>query len=294
MSGSSLGNEECTKLLVAQALDTNHLQSPKLAGARLHLAKLVELEDPTAMMLQAAVDAREGRDEKAMKLSEKVINMETDKYAEMLGFNYARARSFDHIAMLKRKNKDFEGSKQALERAVLEHGEPAAYLDLALYHLPYGSPEYVHFLMKAAASGTVDAASAVGEYYLSKAWEVEQTRGASHDTGSRSRLPYSGPEYSLKELFRLSEEWLTVAVDDPGHGYTFTSRSQVNLALLLRKRGEHEKGRELIGKAMQSGDVGRCVGPWVLERWEGKEDWNTMVTGVRKTWEANKDTLPKR
>ncbi|MCJ1244492.1 hypothetical protein MMC30_001690 [Trapelia coarctata] len=294
ITGSSLGNEESTKLLIAQALDTHNLQSLKLAGARMHLAKLVELEDPTAMMLQAATYAREGQDEKAMKLCEKVIKMEPDRYAEMLGFDYARARCFDTLALLKRKNKDSEGSKQALERAVLEHDECVAYLELAMYHKPYGSPEYLQFLMKAAASGALDAASALGGYYLAQAWEVQQKGGEDDTTVSRSRLPYSGPKYSLKELYRLSEEWLAVAVDDPGHDHLFTSRSQVDLAILLRKRGEYEKGSVLLGKGMQSGDYGRCVGPWVMERWRGKDDWSTMMTGVWKIWDDNKDTLPKR
>ena len=243
------------------------------------------MEDPTAMVLQAAVEAREGRDQKALEVCEKVINMEVENYAEMPGFDHARARAFDMFAMLKRKNRDTEGSKQALEKAVLEHDEPTAYLQLALYHRQYDSPEYLEFLMKAAASGSLDAASALGRYYIYHAWELQRiavSQGSQH---------YSGPKYSIEELYRLSEEWLTVAVDEPGHGDLFTSRSQVDLALLLRKKGEYEKGSELLDKAMLSGDYGRLVGPWVREHWKGTEDWGIMMTGAWKAWDENKESL---
>lgn len=264
-----------------------------MAEARIQLARLVELDDHYAMMLQATIDKEEGRDEKAMALAEKVVNMEKDAYRDNPGLEYVKGRSWGIIAQLKSKKKDTDGAKQALEKAVLETDNPEAYLELALYHRQYGSPAYLFHLQKAAASGNQHAASALGSYYLSQAWHRQHSNRQPHTIVSRTKLLFSTQKYSLEELYRLGEEWLTVAVDCPDHGHHFTSVSQVNLALLLRRRGEYERGRELLGKAMQSGDFGRCVGPWARERWNGEEDDFAMSRGISKVWNEELKRSPQ-
>lgn len=268
------------------------LRSAEVAEARRQLAKLVDLDDHYAMMLQAAIDAEEGRDEKAMELAEKVVNMPKDVSLQHAGFEYAQGRSWGLIASLKKKKNDTSGSNQALEKATLESDDPGAYLELALFHRQYGSPGYLFLLSKAAASGNSDAASALGAYYVSQAVNLQQSSGRYSDIISRIRLLFPGQKYSIEELYRLGEEWLTVAVDCAEPGHQFTNRSQVNLALLLRKKGEYEKGSELLGKAVQSGDFGRCVGPWVRERWNGEEDYLALSEGISKLWNEKIQTHP--
>ena len=244
------------------------------------------------MMLQAETDLREGRDEKAMELSEKVVNMERDNYTDLQGLESARGRSLAIIAAVKRKNKDSEGAKQALEKAALENDEPGAYLELALFHRYPSDPDYLPYLLKAAASDNSDAASILGGYYITQAWNLQLIKRQYDIFVSRAKVPYSGLKYSLAELYRLSEEWLSVAVDRPGPVYG--NRSQVQLALLLRKRGEYEKGSALVGKAIESGDFGRCVGPWVIEHWTSEKDDVAMSQGIWEVWNESLRKLPQR
>lgn len=270
------------------------LRSPKVAEARRQLAKLVDLDDHYAMMLQAAIDAEEGRDEKAMELAEKVVNLPKDVSLQHAGLEYAQGRSWGLIASLKGKKNDTSGAYHALEKAALESDDAGAYLQLALFHRQHGSPGYLFLLQKAAASANSDAASTMGGYYVSQAINLQQSSGRYSNIVSRIRLLFPGQKYSIEELYRLGEEWLTVAVDCAEPGHQFTNWSQVNLALLLRKRGEYETGSELLGKAMQSGHFGRCVGPWVRERWNGEEDYLALSDGISKVWnEKNTNAPPK-
>ncbi|MCJ1283918.1 hypothetical protein MMC26_003249 [Xylographa opegraphella] len=268
LSASALDDEAATITLVSQAVQTERTRHPDIAGARTHLLRLVEAGNPAAMVLQAELLAAQGRPRQALQLCEAAMLRDSGTYTGAEAVGATMSKGWSTLAKLRKRTGDTDGARVALEQGAREHHDPWAYYYLATAYRAPAHPDHERFLLRAAAAGISDAAHKLGRYYLGL--------GSRSGGGAAGRLrpgPRAGPFASLRERRLLASEWFALGAEDAqSRG---ADESQVLLALLLRGRGERDRGREVLLRARASAVYGPQAVPWLVERWYGPRDFLT-------------------
>ncbi|MCJ1475273.1 hypothetical protein MMC13_003935 [Lambiella insularis] len=274
LSASALEDEAATMILVNQAVETNRMSHPDIAGPRAHLARLAQASHPAAVVLQAELLAAQGQTDKALRMCEDVVQADIDDYmgADVLG-DSAKRKAWNAIAKLRKEKGDMAGAKLALEAAAFHHDDPWAYYYLADNYRRPDDSQYLLFMLKAAASGIPNAAYKLGRYYLGLTRLSKKKLEQRNDPGFREALAF-GTKYKEEEKRLLAAEWFSVAAESPAHKKIDDSR--VYLALLLRAQGDLAGGRTLLKQAANSVVWGPNAVPWFLERWSSQQDFLTM------------------
>ena len=273
LAASELDDEAATITLVSQAVQTGRMRHPDIVAPRAHLARLAAARNPAAMVLQAELLAAQGQAEKALQLAEAAVRQDGDAYTGAEAVGEATQRAWSTLAKLRRQRGDVKGARLALEQGALEHDDPWAYYYLANSYRAPAHPDYVAFMLKAAVSGIPDAAHKLGRYYLGLAQPARAVpKGNGPRATGRGGLAASfAVRHSEREKRVLALEWFAVSVEYPR--FRNVDESRVFLALLLRGRGELEKGRKVLQGARASAVYGPNAVGWFAARWGGERDF---------------------
>ncbi|MCJ1396808.1 hypothetical protein MMC18_009700 [Xylographa bjoerkii] len=272
LSSSALNDEAATITLVNQAVETGKMGHPDIVAPRAHLVRLAAAGNPAAMVLQAELLAAQRQPQKALLMCEEAVKKNTNKYTGAEAIGETKRKAWSTLAKLRKQQGDVEGAKLALEKGALEHDDPWAYYYLANTYRRPSDPEYLHFMLKAAASGIPDAANKLGRFYLGL---PQSSRAVPKDYDrrtSRGTAPVA-MQFTDREKQLLAIEWFSVSIEYPNNKNL--DESQVFLALLLRGQGDHKKGRSLLQSAMSSKIYGPNAVPWFFARWHGEQDFLT-------------------
>ncbi|MCJ1315077.1 hypothetical protein MMC15_000392 [Xylographa vitiligo] len=272
LAASELDDEAATITLVSQAVQTSRMRHPDIVAPRAHLARLAAAGNPAAMVLQAELLAASGHTHKALLLCEEAVRKDGTAYTGAEAIGATKTKAWSTLAKLRMQDGDADGARVALEQGALEHDDPWAFYYLANTYRSPAHPEYLLFMLKAAAAGIPEAANKLGRYYLglapaSSSRAVSTERGGSIGRGATA----FAMRHSERDKRLLALEWFSVSVEHP----TFRDQdeAQVFLALLLRGQGELEKGRAVLQRAMASEVYGPNAVPWFAERWYGTRDF---------------------
>ncbi|MCJ1404856.1 hypothetical protein MMC11_008082 [Xylographa trunciseda] len=284
LSASALDDEAATITLVHQAVETGKTQHPDIVAPRAHLVRLAAAGSPAAMVLQAELLAAQGQTQKALAMCEEAVQKNADAYTGAEAIGETKRKAWSTLAQLRKHLGEADGARVALEKGALEHDDPWAYYHLAHTYRSPADPEYLHFMLKAAASGVPDAANKLGRFYLGLAAPSTPTpapKDGAARTG-RGAAPYVTPS-SDREKQLLALEWFSVSAAHPQS--RSADDSQVFLALLLRGQGAREEGRAVLQRAGASAVYGPHAVPWLLARWDGTRDFLTAAflgTGLER------------
>ena len=272
IAASYLHDSAATLQLISEAIRTSNLTHPDIVGARMHLEILVKKDkNPAAMVLLGKIRETQGKPSEALSLYESAANADSHTYTGAEAVEGSTAEAWANVSRLKVRLGDMKGAKAAIEKAALQYDDPMAYYYLATNFRAQESTDYPMYLMKAAASGVVEAAQVLGAYYHTK-WKAdayvslpEEGENNSADgtimTGITSQLQGdSVSQRKIAEIRGLATEWFAVAAE-AGLPY-----SQISLAILLRSGGLVEKGMEWLNRA------------------EHSVEWVDAVIALRESW----------
>ncbi|MCJ1379045.1 hypothetical protein MMC17_002144 [Xylographa soralifera] len=273
-AASELEDEAATITLVSHAVQTDRMRHPDIVAPRAHLGRLAAAGNPAAMVLQAELLAAQGHPRQALLLCEAAVRKDTDAYTGAEAVGATKQKAWSTLAKLRKQQGDAEGAQVALEQGALEHDDPWAYYYLANTYRAPADPDYLLFMLKAAAAGIPDAAHKLGRYYLGLAPPSSSAAPDERDGRTRRGAAFFTVRYTEREKQLLAMEWFSVSLEYPKFGNLDESR--VFLALLLRGQGDREKGRAVLRGAMDSDVYGPNAVPWLLERWFGTRDFLTV------------------
>ena len=276
-----------TLLLVTHAIATGKMHHADVVALRPQVGRLAQERDPAAMIVEAELLAADGRGKEGIEMCEAAIRGMEDKAAGTDDVvvegreTETERKAWSTLAKLRTQEGDVRGAGSALERAALELDDPWAYYALAnTYRSPSG-PEYLRFMLKAAATGVPDAAHKLGRYYLKLPFLSARapTQGAEQESNVPDGSSVSamqdppGLDYGDTERLVLAAEWFAISAASPDHNAIDESR--VYLALLARKKGDAVHGRRLLKKATGSEIYGSHAVPWFLDKWDSQRDFVT-------------------
>ena len=269
VAASKQNEETATAQLIQQAIKADQLQHPDLGHARQHLDYLAAASNPTALLLLGTIRENEGNVAKALALYNQACSTANNIPETSNGLI---AKALNNAARLYQRLGDTSSAKAALEKAALSHDNPHACFHLALHHISLTSPNYLPYMLKAAASGVSAAAQELGLFYLAQSFGMlsladpldtnHKDVTSSANKGIITDLP---PLLTVAQKRAWATEWFTVSA-------TASSRpmSQLCLAILLRAADDHQKALQWLNQA-------------------GKDpEWAEMVESYREQW-YNKD-----
>ena len=233
--------------------------------------KLVNANDPAALILLGKTYEAEKKKLKALELFEKAASVTSDTTKGPQDGQTAEA--WENIARIKLELADEDGAREATEKGALKYDDPQAYYLLAKKYRISTTPDYLPFMLKAAASGVAAAADQLGMYYLRQATGYLPL-SSSMPTGTNAEAASSkgtqsyqsiGSKSSFAEHRTLAMSWFHIGASSN------IPRSQVYYALFLREEGSYEESLEWLEKAAATPDWAIAV-PWFQKQWY-REDW---------------------
>jgi tetratricopeptide (TPR) repeat protein len=276
LAAAKLRDEPAIFLVIQEALRRGSLGAPGVDFIyRTTFKILVEKSHPKALYLEAQLCERQGNNDRALALYEKLVARDTEDASSENDVDYGTA--WMAISKLRARKGDRAGVGKAIERAAFRFENPAAYYQLAKVFTSPSTAEYEGFLLKAAASGEVRAAHELGVLYFSQSQGrvPVDDRGASNTkvvgvkgkTGEETR----GREEMLAvdskaaiEKRKLARQWFALGADAGLTG------SQVYLAALLHKLGKLEEGLKWLQAARNSKD---------------SQTWVKVINHLREHWD---------
>jgi len=217
MSASALGDASGTLKLMSIILASGEFNATTYYNSLKHLGILAKKdENPQAMMLLGKILLGQQKERDALVLFRKATRGSLD-------FEGA-ADALVNIGRILLKDGDKKGAEVILRKAALELDDPSAYFYLSKTQA-HASPEQKVYLLKAAASGIVEAHHNLGAIEL--AWAQEKA-------GVGKEVPVD---------YRMAKEWFEVAAAE-GFGL-----SMLNLALICKATGNIDEGRKWLERA---------------------------------------------
>ena len=277
LAAAKLNNESAIFLVIQEALRRGSLGAPGVDFIyRTTFKTLVEKAHPKALYLEAQLCERQGNNDRALALYEKLVAGDTEDASGDNDVDYGAA--WMAISRLKARKGDRTGVGKAIERAAFRFDNPAAYYQLAKVLTSPSAAEYEGFLLKAAASGELKAAHELGVLYFSQSQGrvPMDNRGASNTTvvggkgkaeeqtsGQEAKLALVDPKAAIEKR-KLAEQWFALGADAGLTG------SLVYLAALLHKLGKFEEGLQWLQAARNSKD---------------SQSWIKAINYLREHWE---------
>lgn len=217
MSASELGEKTATFELIQSGINTGRLHEYQAPLRRLGLLAKKD-NDLEAMALLGKVLFSQQKHDEALQWFQKATKPPTG--------NLDFAGSGDALVYEGRilsKKGDKKGAEESFKKAALELDEPLGYFHLSQTQEPGSSTQEI-YLMKAAASGILEAMHNLGVLELEKLKKEGKKPASLNDYG-------------------MAREWLQVAAAD-GFG-----ASMLNMALMCRSVGEEENGLTWLDSA---------------------------------------------
>ncbi len=239
---------------------------------REHLQQMMSKNNYAAMYLQGKIYEAEKQNSLALGMYLKSLKSASEGYAGAEAFEITLGEFWTSIYRSKAQN-DPEGALTAIKRAALEYDEPSAYYLLAKEYTPEYSKEYEQYMLKAAASGKMGAADALGKYYfkqfqgnLSSASEKhvnDKVGDPVEKSEDSSNIPEASPEPwpQTGKVPELAREWFNVGAE------ANIPSSQIYLAVILRQEGKLREGLDWLEKASGSNSWAKTVS-WLQKFWE--------------------------
>lgn len=251
---------------------------------------LVERSHPKALYLEAQLCQRQGTNDRALALYEKLVAGDTEDASGENDVDYGAA--WMAITRLKARKGDRTGVGRAIERAAFRFDNPAAYYQLAKVFTSPSAAEYEGFLLKAAASGEVKAAHELGVLYFSQSQgKIPMDDRGTSKTKSVGMKSKTEGENSTQEgklaadskaaikKRKVAEQWFALGADAGLTG------SQVYLAALLHKLGKFGEGLQWLQAARNTKDSQNWVKviDYLHEHWDlAQSDFSHMdIEGIR-------------
>ena len=255
-----------------------HHNSVPLA-CRQHLKQMVHAKNYAGLYMQGQIYEAEKQDSLALKMYMETLSSAAEGYPGAEAFDITLGEVWLKIYRLKSKKKDYDGAHMAIKRAALEYDEPYAYYVLARDYIPQTSNEYENYMLKAAASGEISAADALGNRYLEQSQGIQSYSSKESldnlvkklaagearepkDPSTASQRPRSASTKSRYGL-KLAKEWFNIGAE------ANVASSQVHLAIILRYEGKSGEGFDWLGKA------------------RAKKGWPNTITWLEKQWKSD-------
>jgi len=291
LAAAKLRHEPAVFLVIQEALRRGSLGAPGVDYTyRTTFKTLVETGHPKALYLEAQLCERQGNNDRALNLYEKLVAGNTEDASSENDVDYGAA--WLAISRLRARKGDRAGVRKAIERAAFRFENPAAYYQLAKVFTSPSVAEYEGYLLKAAASGEVRAAHELGVLYVSQSQgrdpvddrRVAKTKVTSVKGTTEEETPK--PEGKLAvdskvaiEKRKVAGQWFALGADAGLTG------SQVYLAALLHKLGKVEEGLQWLQVATNTKDFQgwiKVIG-YLREHWDlAHSDFSRMdIEGIR-------------
>ena len=277
IAAARLRDEDATLFVVQEAIRRDSLRAPGVdAIYKGHFMQLVETENPKALLLQGQLYERRGNHRQAFHIYEQLLATDLGKRAETDN-KVEFGDAWVALGKLRlRVQKDLKGAETAISKAAFECDNPTAYYELGKAFTPPPSAEYEDYMLKAAASGEIEAAHELGKLYFGQAQgkipsddlsssktPINTTSGATEHGIARNNGRLALSTSAALEKRDLARQWFTISAESDITG------SQVYLAVLLHKLGRSTKGREWLKAASDSRDY---------------KDWKKAVTFLNENW----------
>ncbi|KAL9631771.1 MAG: hypothetical protein Q9164_005712 [Protoblastenia rupestris] len=249
LTASDLGDSLATLQLMTRAHKSNTLMIPSLANAREHIKDLARRGNPAALFYHGVFLEDQNRVHDALNLYTQSIEARWEHWREIHSLDLYGGDIWIRISAAKNKLKNRAGAHEALRVAAVEYDDPKAYYHLARSFVQSYEMMYEEYMLKAAASGNINAAHELGLYYF------RQSKG-SIMTGLNkggTRKPHASfkPLPAVVDKTReLAQQWFAVAAD------AGVVSSMVHIAVLVRGPDFAVYGQDWLDKA-QAADVQR-------------------------------------
>lgn len=274
-AASELQDPSSTLIILKTAL----IYGSKMPLARLqHMKQMVSGKNYAALYVQGQIYEAEKNDSLALKMYMESLSSAAEGYPGAEAFDITLGEVWLGIYRSKSRKNDNEGAHTAIKRAALEYDEPYAYYVLARDYTPQTSKEYEIYMLKAAASGEMRAADALGNHYLEQSQGIQlyfskesldnlvkklagEAREAK-DSGTASQRSPSAANKSRSGL-NSAREWFNLGAEAE------IASSQVHLAVILRNEGKSGEGFNWLEKART------------------KKGWPNTITWLEKHWKSD-------
>ena len=261
VAASSLDDETAILFLAEEAFKDGKpelMNMQSLQSARVHLGRLAEAQNPSAMILLAKGKELHGKHEEALELyqeagslSETMTSSQYDESSSIPGEAWASA------GRLMGKMSRVAEEQRATEKAAVMHDNPEAYYTLALKFRKPTENQYLEYMLKAAGSGIGDAAYKVGLWYL------DQTGGQS----STRHIPST-----------MAQEWFQVAAESPK--CQWKPLAKLHIARMLYEQGDLTSAKQLLEEAAETPSAAVVAIAWLRSCWNGSQRGANSMTGL--------------
>lgn len=241
-----------------------------------HLKQMVTEKNYAALYVQGQICEAEKQDSLALKMYTESLSSAAEGYPGAEAYDITLGEVWLGIYRLKCKRMDSEGAHMAIKRAALEYDEPFAYYVLARDYTPQTTNEYQNYMLKAAASGEMSAADALGSFYLGQSQgtqsyfskeslkklieKLAREAREAKDLGTASQRPRSSFDNTHHGL-ESAREWFNLGAEAK------ISSSQLHLAVILRYEGKSGEGLNWLEKARANKGWSNTI-TWLVNHWK--------------------------
>jgi tetratricopeptide (TPR) repeat protein len=305
LAASKLEYGPAAMVLLSMAIDGKYSNRPELEPALVQLDQMVKQDNGPAIYLKGRLFEAQGEPEMALVMYEKAASILPNGYAAGDTMDETPAQAYASIVCLKAQNNDWPGLMAALEKAALQHDDPASIFAYAENSRSRDHPEWLFYMTKSAISGDYRATWRLGIYHARRFVKAlsqpeEASRMAVWTKGMLMRLGLGSlfPRRAVDDSRDLALEWLSMAamtVDrdrqtvgdseviaeisamiDEGHFY---------LGLLLREKGDTVRGLQMLDLAAASPQLAEYAVPFFRHHWHNQDmalknlDVDGIITG---------------
>ena len=270
LASARLGDREAILLVIKSAIRSNDLKNIKVSSIyQLHFRPMLQAKHPAALFLEGQKAEKEGHPRQALCIFEEAIAA-SDAHPFEIMADISPADIGKAVGRLRASNGDHEGAQAALSTAALHYDDLDAHFQLAKNYINPYSQDYKNFMLKAAASGNVEAAYELGVLLL------KHFHGGMSQTEKARFVHGSGVDKLNNEENRNeAQEWFSVAAESGHVG------SQLYLAITLHGSGNYEDGSRWLNVAKD---------PQRLHS-ESSQEWAPAVSYISDQWDDAKSDL---
>lgn len=279
LASARLNDEEAILLVTKEALRTDSFGAPGVDFVYQRCFKpLVKTNNATALYLEGQICERQGKSEKALELFGKLAaSQENESIVEDDEIDFGTV--WVAIGRLKARKGDQVGAEEAINTAALQYDNPTAYYQLAKLFAKTSFTEYENYLLKAAASGEIDAAHELGVLYLGQSQDGNSLADGYHqDEQEPFKEIMEGKTPKIDEKLAATSSAAMEKLDKARHWFELgafagLTGSQVYLAALLHKIGEVKKGWGYLEAASKSKDFSTWAKPigFLKKHWDSAD-----------------------
>ena len=293
LAAARLHDESAIFLVIQEAVRLGSIEAPGVGFIYKSCFKpLVERGYPKALYLEGQLCERQGKNEKALGLYEKLV---AGNATESTGTEHDVdcGGAWIAISKLRALKGDRMGVEAAISTAAFQYDNPAAYYQLAKIFTNPSSAEYETLMLKAAASGEAKASHELGVLYFAQSQgkiplndrstlekQVTGTKSETEEDRLRREGRLATNSYAATEKRKQARQWFVLGADAQITG------SQVYLAVLLHKLGKLEEGWQWLDSASSSKDYQAWIKiiTFLAEHWNlAHSDFSRVdIEGLRR------------